>query len=341
MKCSQCKDKLTEYIEGNLSAEADEEMRSHLLTCQSCKDDYDKEVLEYKAFKEAFSYENINFKNSTSKIMESIDKNKYTKVRRGMRRKYKGALAIAAAFLLGVIVTPVAMKLMNGKEILSAASSGVENKAVKQDETSKAEVKDENTSKETKESVPDVASSDEKVIDNVKMSSNVNIVDLYSKTEVSMDKKLTFNTPFIATADGKYEASIEGKGEKAIEEGIGILYIKDTSTNKMYEYTAMEKESQQSPLSISWYDDTHIMIVHGLGYGTLVNGERIIILDVTTGEQMLIATAKDKERFVSITRENDSLILKYVLYVDDMMNDKEDKSKTFDNYILGDVIEVE
>jgi len=341
MKCSQCKDKLTEYIEGNLSAEADEEMRSHLLTCQSCKDDYDKEVLEYKVFKEAFSYENINFKNSTSKVMESIDKNKYTKGRRGMRRKYKGALAIAAAFLLGVIVTPVAMKLMNGKEILSAASSGVENKAAKQDETSKAELKDENTSKETKESVPYVASSDEKIIDNVKMSSNVNIVDLYSKTEVSMDKKLTFNTPFIATADGKYEASVEGKGEKAIEEGTGILYIKDTSTNKMYEYTATEKESQQSPLSISWYDDTHIMIVHGLGYGRLVNGERIIILDVTTGEQMLIATAKDKERFVSITRENNSLILKYVLYVDDMMNDKEDKSKTFDNYILGDVIEVE
>lgn len=341
MKCSQCKDKLTEYIEGNLSAEADEEMRSHLLTCQSCKDDYDKEVLEYKAFKEAFSYENINFKNSTSKIIESIDKNKYTKGRRGMRRKYKGALTIAAAFLLGVIVTPVAMKLMNGKEMLSAASSGIEGKEAKQDETSKAEVKDENISKETKENVPDVASSDEKVIDNVKMSSNVNIVDLYSKTEVSIDKKLTFNTPFIATADGKYEASIEGKGENAIEEGIGILYIKDTSTNKMYEYTATEKESQQSPLSISWYDDTHIMIVHGLGYGTLVNGERIIILDVTTGEQMLIATAKDKERFVSITRENDSLILKYVLYLDDMMNDKEDKSKTFDNYILGDVIEAE
>ncbi|GAA0772274.1 hypothetical protein GCM10008908_18180 [Clostridium subterminale] len=341
MKCSQCKDKLTEYIEGNLSAEADEEMRSHLLTCQSCKDDYDKEVLEYKAFKEAFSYENINFKNSTSKIIESIDKNKYTKGRRGVRRKYKGGLAIAAAFLLGVIVTPVAMKLMNGKEMLSAASSGIEDKAAKQDETSKTEVKDENISKETKENVPDVASSDEKVIDNVKMSSNVNIVGLYSKTEVSIDKKLTFNTPFIATADGKYEASIEGKGENAIEEGIGILYIKDTSTNKMYEYTATEKESQQSPLSISWYDDTHIMIVHGLGYGTLVNGERIVILDVTTGEQMLIATAKDKERFVSITRENDSLILKYVLYLDDMMNDKEDKSKTFDNYILGDVIEGE
>ena len=160
-----------------------------------------------------------------------------------MRRKYKGALAIAAAFLLGVIVTPVAMKLMNGKEMLSAASSGIEDKAVKQDETSKAEVKDENISKKTTEGVPDVASSDEKVIDSVKMSSNVNFIDLYSKTEVSMDKKLTFNTPFIATADGRYKASIEGKGENAIEEGIGILYIKDTSTNKMYEYTATDKVS--------------------------------------------------------------------------------------------------
>lgn len=341
MKCSQFKDKLTEYIEENLSAEADEEMRSHLLTCQSCKDDYDKEVLEYKTFKEAFSYENINFKNSTEKIMESIDKNKYTRGRRGMKRKYKGALAIAAAFLLGVIVTPVAMKLMDGKEIFSAASSGKEENSTKQENIVKSEMAKENNSNEPIESVPETSSNEEKTSDDIKKSANVNIVDLYSKAEVTMSKELTFNTPFIATEDGKYEASIEGKGEKAIEEGIGILYVKDTSTNKMYEYTATEKESQQSPLSISWYDDTHLMIVHGLGYGTLVNGERIIIVDVTTGEQMLIATAKDKERFVSITRKDDSLILKYVLYLDDMMNDKEDKSKTFDNYILGDVIEVE
>jgi len=221
---------------------------------------------------------------------------------------------------------------MDGKEIFSAASSGKEENSTKQENIVKSEIVEENNSNEPIESVPETSSNEEKTSDDIKKSVNVNIVDLYSKAEVTMSKELTFNTPFIATEDGKYEASIEGKGEKAIEEGIGILYVKDTSTNKMYEYTAIEKKSQQSPLSISWYDDTHLMIVHG---------ERIIIVDVTTGEQMLIATAKDKERFVSITRKDDSLILKYVLYLDDMMNDKEDKSKTFDNYILGDVIEIE
>ncbi|HBL05373.1 MAG TPA: hypothetical protein DDZ33_00180 [Clostridium sp.] len=62
MKCSQFKDKLKEYIEENLSAEADEEMRSHLLTCQSCKDDYDKEVLEYKFLKRPFLMKTLTLK---------------------------------------------------------------------------------------------------------------------------------------------------------------------------------------------------------------------------------------------------------------------------------------
>ncbi len=343
MKCNQCKDKLTEYIEGNLSVEADEEIRNHLLTCQNCKENYDKGVLEYKAFKETFSHENINFENSTNKIMGSIDKNKYIKGKKRIKRKHKGILAIAAVFLLGVIVTPVAIKLMDGNESFSAASTGMENKSTKESEVDKSQVEGSNNTSdatdEKLENVPDISTYEAKSSDNTKIEPNANIVNLYTKAEVPMSKELTFNTPFIPTKNEKYQASIEGKGEKAIEEGIGTLYVKDTSNNKIYEYIAVEKESQQSPLSISWYDDTHLMIVHGLGNGTLVNGERIIILDVATGEQMLIATAKDKERFVSISRENNSLVLKYVLYVDDSMNDKEEKSKVFDNYILGDVIE--
>lgn len=341
MNCNQCKDKLAEYIEGNLSAEADEEIRSHLLTCKSCKEHYDKEELEYKAFKEAFSYDDINFRDSTNKIMESIDKNKYTGGRRNMKKRYKGAFAIAAAFLLGVITTPVAMKLMDGVGNFSSASKGMEDKVDKQSDSVKKANDTNETTDGNIESVPDVASSGTEGNSDVNRMASINSVNLYVKNEVDMSKELTFNTPFIATENGQYEASIEGKGETANEEGIGILYIKDKSNNKMYEYTVSEKDTQQSPLSINWYDNTHLMIVHGLGYGTLANGERIVMLDVTTGEQILIATAKDREGFVSIEREKDSLILKYVLYLDEMMNDKEEKSKTFDNYQLGDIIEVE
>ena len=53
MKCSQCKEKLAEYIEGNLPAEVDEEIRVHLLTCESCREAYEEEIVEYEAFKAA------------------------------------------------------------------------------------------------------------------------------------------------------------------------------------------------------------------------------------------------------------------------------------------------
>lgn len=345
MNCNQCKNKLTEYIEESLSNEEDEEIMNHLLICKSCKEHYEKEELRYKAFKEYFSHEDINFSDSTNKIMENIDKNKYTRGKKGMKKRYKGAFAIAAAFLLGVIVTPVAMKLMDGDGSFSSASKGMESKSAKQSDLESNSVKKSNnigeTTKENIEDVPDIASSSEESNDAINRIANIDSVNLYVKNEVDMSKELTFNTPFIVTENGQYEASIEGKGETANEEGIGILYIRDKSNNKMYEYTTSEKDSQKSPLSINWYDDTHLMIVHGLGYGTLVNGESIIMLDVTTGEQILITTAKDKERFISIEREKDSLVLKYVLYVDEMMNDKEKKSKTFDNYHLGDIVEVE
>ncbi len=85
-----------------------------------------------------------------------------------MKRKYKGALAIAAAFLLGVIVTPVSMKLMDGKEIFSAASSGKEENSTKQENIVKSEMAEENNSNEPIESVPDTSSNEEKTSDDIK-----------------------------------------------------------------------------------------------------------------------------------------------------------------------------
>ncbi|MEG1256696.1 DUF4652 domain-containing protein [Clostridium sp.] len=343
MKCSQCKDKLTEYIEGNLSAELDEDIKSHLLTCDSCKESYKKELMKYKAFKAAFLSDNVGFKFSTDTIMNSIDKNKYTKGGIKMKKKYKGVLAIAAAFLLGVVVTPITMKLINNdKNIeLSSASTGREDKSRIAIENNDAD----GNAGESLEAVPDILSkngdgaSDKATVGAV----DENVVEVYSKVEVPTTQELTFNTPFIATADEKYKATIEGKGETANEEGIGKIYIKDTVNNKMYKYEVADlnnlEGNQLSPLSINWYDNTNIMIVQGKGYGTLVNGSEIIIMDVTTGQQRLVSTAVDREGFVSIEKVGNDLKIKCIKYLDDALNEYEDVEKIIQNYNLGDVIE--
>ncbi|MEG1870559.1 MAG: DUF4652 domain-containing protein [Peptostreptococcaceae bacterium] len=337
MKCNQCKDKLTEYIEGNLSAEEDEEIKSHLLTCNSCKIQYDSEVLEYKAFKEAFSYENMDFKNSTDKIMSKIDRNRYVKGRIKMKRKYKGPLTVAAAFLLGVIVTSSVMGIMRNNGLnLSAASDGSD----KMEESSAIN----DTAKSAENKLTDEANlgatASKEDLKSVEYAGvyNKNAIEMYLGVEVPTSTKLTFNTPFMATENKQYVASIEGKGETAIEEGPGKIYIKDTVANKMYEYSVKDTNSQDSPLSISWYDDNNLMIVHGSAYGTLVNGSNIVVVNVTTGEQILIATAGEKEGYKSIEKSGEDLVLKYVLYTDDAMNNYEDKEKIVPNYILGDVI---
>lgn len=338
MKCNQCKGKLTEYIEGHLSTEEDEEIRNHLLTCDSCKTQYDIEVLEHKAFKETFSYENVNFENSTDKIMNKIDRNRYVKGRVKMKRKFRGKLVVAAAFLLGVIVTAAVMGTMGNRGLLSSlvSSKGESDKAAESSVSNDTTKNSKNQINEEEKAETATKDGSEKVTSSG--LTNGTSVEMYSKAEVATSKELTFNTPFIATENAQYEVSIEGKGETASEEGTGKLYIKDTVGNKMYEYSVIDTKTQESPLSISWYDNNYLMIVHGGAYGTLVNGTKIIILDVTTGEQFLIASAGDRERYKSIERSGENLVLKYVLYVDDALNEFEDKEKVISNYVLGEMI---
>ena len=72
------------------------------------------------------------------------------------------------------------------------------------------------------------------------------------------------------------EATIEGKGTYAKEEGIGTIFVKDLVNNKMYEFKLVDESKKQSPLYIEWYDNENLIIITGLGYGTLETGDKAI-----------------------------------------------------------------
>lgn len=337
MKCDQCRDKLKEYIEGNLSLELDEEIEKHLLTCDACKKVYEKEEEEYKFFKEAFSFDHIDFNISKESIINSIDKNKYKGSKGFFRRNNKILTAVAAILVIAVVGTPVASNILkqNGFQPLAARSADI------------PKAQPRVASDDSNLEVAQADASEKEEIDNKeglksKIQGNTfEGVELYTRKEVDIDTKLESNTPFINTEDGKYMASIDGKGELAVEEGNGILYIKDVNNKKLYQYSAIDENSQKSTLSISWYDNTHLMVIYGLSYGTLCNGEKVIMLDVTNGKQVLMASAEfnGKERYKSIDKIGDTITLNKVIYLDDALNEYKEESTQYSNYKIGDILE--
>lgn len=338
MKCSQCREKLAEYIEGNLSAEMDEDIREHLLTCESCKEAYEEEVLEYEAFKAAFSKDEINFESITPKVMNAIDKNKYASGIK--RRKTKYMAPIAAALFICVAISPFALKYINdgmGKSKDMAENARSEQSSPKLRNRANPD-EEQNYNAET----PAEASQHDEnnpIAGNVQDSGKVNYVDLYSMTAVT-NPIIEANTEYISTGDGVYEATIAGKGEYAQEEGIGTIYVKNNSNDVTFEIKLKDRDKQMSPLSISWYDDKHLMIVQGFAYGTLANGVDIVVIDVESSQQMLIATAEDSSltSFEHVYRDGKDLVIEVKRYTDEIMNESVNDEIRVKDYNLGDVI---
>lgn len=335
MKCSQCKEKLAEYIEGNLSAEVDEEIREHLLTCESCKEAYEEAVLEYEAFKAAFSIDEIKFESITPKVMNAIDKNKYANGTR--RKKIKYMAPIAAALFICIAISPIALNYINdgmGESKKTADNARSDQGSPELRKQARAE-EQQNYSGDT----PAEASQEDEGNPMEGRSQQGNFVDLYSMSAI-IDPTIENNTEYIVTSSGVYEATIAGKGEYAQEEGIGTIYVKNNSNNAVFEIKLKDTQKQISPLSISWYDDKHLIIVQGFAYGTLANGVDIVVLDVETSQQMLIATVEDSSliSYKHAYRDGNDLVIEIKRYTDEIMNESVDDEIRVKDYNLGDVI---
>jgi len=325
MNCEQCRIKMIDYIEGNLSEEQDKDMKSHISQCAECKKYYDEEVLVDRAFNEVFDIDGIKFNSSRKSIMEAIDKDKYNKNYSFKSKNYnKKIVGIAAVFFLIAFLTPLGIKYFgghNGNLAMSDAAAGEANNKISTQSTNDSGLMKQDQSAKVS---PEV-------------SINKQVVDFYERNQVAVDTKLNFNSKWIETTNGNLQATIEGKGTNGQEEGIGVIYIKDKSNNSMNQYLLKVSAAQHSPLKLSWFDDENLMIINGGGYGTLVNGEEIVILNVPKDEEYLVYTASNslKERIISIDKEGNSLKLKIRVYTDDNWNNYTDKDYTIENYIVG------
>jgi len=330
MSCEQYRNKMIDYIEGNLSEEQDKEMKNHISQCLECKKYYNEEKLVDRAFNEIFDIDGVKFNSSRKAIMEAIDKDKYGKNNRFKSKNYyKRIVGVAAAMFLVAFLTPLGLKYFGS----SRQDLAMDNKKAASEASPKIATESASDSALMKQD------------ESAKLQGSASIigdkVDFYEKKQVPIDTNLKFNTAWISSTNGSLEASIDGKGKNAQEEGVGILYIKDVNNKLMYEYALKVSAIQHSPLKLSWFDDENLMIINGGGYGTLVNGTEILVLNYNKDEEYLVYSASEslKERIISVEKEGNNLKLKVRLYTDDNWNNFTDKEYIIENYVIGTPIQ--
>lgn len=322
IKCSQCEEKLLEYIEGSLSEEEEKKIKNHILLCPSCNELYNKELLENEAFKEVFSVEDIKFNNITSKVISSIDSDKYANIKKSNMKKSvnkKYIKAMVAALFLCIFVSPFIINYINSVDKNKDMALNAQDKS------------------SFMKSIPNEASKsrdiDKEKLENNPISSNINYVDIYTKKSIGINNEIDFNEKYDILKKGeKFEAMLPSDNIK------GAIYIKDSFDN-IYEFQLRNKEVLEIPVFIEWYDSSNLIVIQGSFSESNVNGSSIVVINVDTNTQMLIAESKNENvKFKKVEKVEDGLKIYFTEYINGNLDNFRDWVKVYENYQLGDVI---
>jgi hypothetical protein len=140
-----------------------------------------------------------------------------------------------------------------------------------------------------------------------------------TKKQLAQGKKPTFNTAWEASADGAFNACIEGKGQEAAEEGVGKIFVKD-SNNNISSFELVE-DNKISPLYIEWLDNKNLFVVIGSAHGTVAKGGNLYLLNVGTGKLSSVLQPTDKkQQIMTAKKSGNNISLKVNVYEDDAYN---------------------
>lgn len=322
MKCSQCEEKLFKYIEGSLSEEEEKIVKNHILVCHSCNEVYNKELLENEAFKEAFSADDIKFNNIAPKVMNAIDHNKYNSIKKSNMKKSANKRyirAMVAALFLCVFVSPFIMDYIN---------RGDKNKDVSLNVPDKSSFMRSIPNEDSKARDIDKIESD-----NNDISSNINYVDVYTKKDMGSNNTIDFNEKYSILKKGEqFEAILPSDNTNR------AIYIKD-NLNNIYEFKVRNEECSEIPVFIEWYDSSNLIVIQGSSSESNVNGSSIVVINVDTNIQMLIADSKNENvKFKKVEKVEDGLKIYFTEYINGNSDNFREWVKVYENYQLGDVI---
>lgn len=151
-----------------------------------------------------------------------------------------------------------------------------------------------------------------------KIETNKSEKATFNISSLSKDVKIVMNTPWEKSPNGKYEATVEGKGESSEEEGIATIIIRDVNSGAMKRLELDHgRELQKTPKTLEWADDSNIYVIIGKAFGTVTKGGKIYKVNIIDGTAPLIADTKNKEEFSSIHRTSKGITVDKYVYEDD------------------------
>lgn len=334
MNCDIVRKRLFDFIEGSVSNDLHEAIENHLNTCDNCRKIYEEEKELDELIKASLNTEHIEFKSSRAEIMKSIDKNRYSKspwnkLRFHFKRYNKQYLASAACLIFFLVISPLIKNQYNRLDKPEGASEEfkmekrtLENQNIRSFNADTRELSEEKEDFQKEKDEPTVFF-DKKV--------------QFIKEEVKDEKQIEFNTPWQDSPNKKFKATIEGKGQYAIEEGIATVVIKEMENNKMMKYSIIPYEKQLTPKYIQWLDDENLLLIIGFPYGTITKGGDLYMLNIQSNNNYLVYDTKDKKKEVTslqkINRDGKlDLKLDLNVYDDDEFNKSHKETITMENF---------
>jgi hypothetical protein len=329
MNCNIFKKRLEEYVLGNISNDLRIALDKHMEECESCRRLYEEEIKIDTAFKTVLSIDGIEFSSSRTSIINSIDKNRYSKKKSNKMlynfKKYKSryltyaVATVAIAVLIPMMIRDFGEGSYNNEMAKknTAMYKLADENALKGKETSDgASMK--SSSKTDKTEIGSLAKVEErKVVSNVEE----NVLLEFQRSTITKQDIPSNDIKWENFPDGKSSAVIDVRPEGDVDFGIHLIYIKNTTTNEIVKYEVINNERQYTPRNIEWWDNEHLIIVAGLGYGTIEYGSEVYSLDVNSGKLSSLYQRKDKKyQILDVKKVKNDLILQLLIYDDATYN---------------------
>ena len=340
MNCNTFKKKLYDYMEESVVHDMKEAMEKHIEECSGCKYLYEEEIRLDEALRNAFKVENVNFSSSRAAIIKSIDKNKYSndpvnKASYHMRKYQMRYIASAAVLLMAFMMAPYISSIKNGSK---SEGSGMK---IASDQGKAGIMSMEGLAKGTAESAS-LKSGDMVAHENMDTQKAREKVVYIPKLEKRERKEaVIFARPWSELAGTKLKATVDGRGDKAQEQGDGTIVVMNAETNKMYELYLVDNQAQYAPTFVTWFDSNNLLAVINYSQGRVTHGGDLYLLNLNTLKATAIYETYDYNEQITraeFTKGKGILNLEVVVYEDDFMNNyrTENRVITFKD-VTGDV----
>jgi hypothetical protein len=322
MNCNIFKKRLEDYVLGNTSDDLKEALESHMEQCDSCRELYENEVKIDSAFRSVLSVEGIQFNSSRPSIINSIDKNRYSKktsnkIFYNFRRYKSRYLSYMVAAIAMVIFIPMVLKNFSGAPYKSEMARN-NNAIYKESEENSDAAITKRSAEDSMEMPKTKQESSQYSMDSSASAKKVNIPIEFKSSIITKADLPDFKMNWENSPDGKISAAIDTRPEKDVDFGIHVIYTENINTGEIVKYEASGNDRQFTPRNIEWWDNENLIVVAGFGFGTISYGSQVYNLDINAGKFSTLYLVKDeKYQILDVERDKNDLILQLIIYEDD------------------------